>query len=186
MIKHDSYLSKINKKINKLYPNTTLTVVGSYRREKTDSGDIDVLITNKDNNKNVFNYFLELLEQDKYITTTLSHGIKKFMGMCILPKSSINRRLDVLYTTSEEYPFALLYFTGSGNFNTTLREYANTIGYRLNEYAIRHYNYEKKIIGDIIDVPFKNETDIFKFFKIPFIEPKEREKSILEKLLPTN
>lgn len=184
MIQHDKYLSKLSKKLNKLFPNTTLIVVGSYRREKKDSGDIDILITNKDNNTKVFDGLLKLMEEEKYITSTFSHGAKKFMGMCLLPKKTIHRRLDILYTPPKEYPFALLYFTGSGNFNTTLREYANTLNYRLNESSIRHYNLETKEIGEIIDVKFTNELDIFNFFKIPYIEPKNREKSTLEQLLP--
>lgn len=184
MNQHDKYLSKLSKKLNKLFPNTTLIVVGSYRREKTDSGDIDILITNKDNNAKVFDAFLKLMEDEKYITSTFSHGAKKFMGMCLLPKKNIHRRLDILYTPPTEYPFALLYFTGSGNFNTTLREYANTLGYRLNESSIRHYNLKAKEIGEIIDVKFINELDIFNFFKIPYIQPKNREKSTLQQLLP--
>lgn len=184
MIQHDKYLSKLSKKINKLFPNTSLIVVGSYRREKKDSGDIDILITNKDNNTKVFDAFFKLMEEEQYITSTFSHGAKKFMGMCLLPKKNIHRRLDILYTPPTEYPFALLYFTGSGNFNTTLREYANTLGYRLNESSIKHYNLETKEIGEIIDVKFTNELDIFNFFKIPYIEPKNREKSTLQQLLP--
>ena len=184
MIQHDKYLSKISKKLNKLFPNTTLIVVGSYRREKKDNGDIDILITNQDNNTKVFDAFLKLMEEEKYITSTFSHGSKKFMGMCLLPKKNIHRRLDILYTPPKEYPFALLYFTGSGNFNTTLREYANILGYRLNESSIRYYNLETKEIGNIIEVDFRNELDIFKFFKIPYIEPKNREKSTLQQLLP--
>ena len=183
MVLHNNFLFKISKKINKLFPNTKLIVVGSYRREKPDSGDIDILITNKDNNTKVFDGFLKLMEEEQYITSTFSHGAKKFMGMCLLPKKKVNRRLDILYTPPNEYPFALLYFTGSGNFNTTLREYANTLGYRLNESSIRHYNLEKKEIGKIIDVKFTNETDIFSFFKLPYIEPINRDKSTLQQLL---
>ena len=184
MIQHEQYLFKISTKLNKLYPNTKLTIVGSYRRETPDCGDIDILITNQDNNTNVFDAFLKLMEEEKYITSTFSHGSKKFMGMCLLPKKKTHRRLDILYTPPKEYPFALLYFTGSGNFNTTLREYANTLGYRLNESSIRLYNMEKKEVGKHIEVEFNNETDIFHFFKLPYIEPQNRDKSILEQLLP--
>jgi DNA polymerase IV (family X) len=42
------------------------------------------------------------------------------------------RRLDFLYTSPEEYPFAVLYFTGSKGFNTAMRQRALDLGYSLN------------------------------------------------------
>lgn len=183
---HQKYLQKINTQINKIYPNTQITIVGSYRRQKKESGDIDVLITNKDNNINVYQYLLELLEKEDYIKSSFSKGIKKFMGMCLIKNHTIHRRLDILYTTYQEFPFALLYFTGSSNFNTTMREYANNLGYRLNEYSLHHYDLENKKIGDVVDYNFTQEKDIFTFFNLPFIEPKYREKSILEKAISSN
>lgn len=38
-----------------------------------------------------------------------------------LNSESTARRLDFLYTPPEEYAFAILYFTGSKDFNTGMR-----------------------------------------------------------------
>ena len=40
-------------------------IVGSYRREKEDSGDIDIIITNSKNDKSIFNELLDYLKQEK-------------------------------------------------------------------------------------------------------------------------
>lgn len=178
---HNKFIQTVNIKINELYPGTQITMVGSYRRNKPDSGDIDLLITNDKNNKEVFELLIKILKQN-YITETLSLGSKKFMGICDLGKGN-NRRLDILYTSKEEYPFALLYFTGSSNFNTTMRDYANSIGYRLNEYNLKHYDITNKKVGKIVNHTFNSESDIFNYLNIPYIEPENREAKVLEKMI---
>ena len=39
-----------------------------------------------------------------------------------LPNALYARRVDFLFTTKEEFPFAILYFTGSKEFNTSVRK----------------------------------------------------------------
>ena len=46
------------------------------------------------------------------------------MGLGKINISPCYRRIDIMYTKPEEYPFAILYFTGSGDFNVKMREYA--------------------------------------------------------------
>ena len=46
------------------------------------------------------------------------------------------RHLDIVETTKEDYPFAILYFTGSGPFNVKMRKNALDQGYSINEYAM--------------------------------------------------
>ena len=57
-------------------------MVGSFRRESENSGDMDVLCTTKNKNTKLFNEIIEQLEDNKYITETLAKGEKKFMGIC--------------------------------------------------------------------------------------------------------
>jgi DNA polymerase/3'-5' exonuclease PolX len=73
-------------------------------------------------------------------------------------------RIDVRSVTKEQYPFALLYFTGSKQFNTTIRLHAKKMGYKLNEYNLGNFK------GDII----RTEKDIFKALKIKYLKPEER------------
>ena len=52
-----------------------------------------------------------------YLIDELALGPKKYNGVCRHRFSGIARRIDIMYTTPEEYPFAILYFTGSKEYN---------------------------------------------------------------------
>ena len=49
----------------------------------------------------------------------------------------IGRRIDIMYTKPQEYPFAILYFTGSMEFNVKMRGELLEKGLSLNEYGIK-------------------------------------------------
>ena len=74
-----------------------------------------------------------------------------------------------MYTKPEEYPFAILYFTGSGEFNQMMRKMVNDKGYTMNEYSIKHSDTGKKV-----DHVFTEEKDIFKFLEMGYVEPWQR------------
>ena len=46
------------------------------------------------------------------------------MGICQLDKKHKVRRIDIKAYPKDQYGFALLYFTGSGNFNRSMRLFA--------------------------------------------------------------
>lgn len=167
---HDKYLNKIileNKKVE------CINIVGSYRRKKESSGDIDLLIKikNKDDYIGILKEIVEKLEKDKYILEILACKDKKFMGIVKLKESGIiARRLDMLITYPEEYACALLYFTGSKEHNIKVRNKALKMGYTLNEHRM------EKIKPDVKDIPYFNcEKDIFDFLEMEYIEPHLRD-----------
>ena len=86
--------------------------------------------------------------------------------------AGIPRRIDVIYCSPLEYPFALLYFTGCGEFNIKMREYAKTKGYRLNEKGLFDIATDKKVAQ-----PFIDEKGIFDFLGIAYAEPRLRAES---------
>jgi DNA ligase (NAD+) len=147
-------------------------IVGSFRRGAFDSGDIDVIITSK--NDVVFKAFIDILIKEGIILPdgVLSRGKTKCLVVARLPGNPIARRVDFLYTSVEEYPFSVLYFTGSKLFNTSMRARAQTLGYTLNEHGI--YMMEGKTKGDKVDKVFKTEKDIFDFLHMGYKEPKDR------------
>ena len=121
--KHETLLKNALKKVNK---DAELTIAGSYRRRRKDSGDIDV-ITSKD--KTVYTRFVNKLKKDAYLIEDLAFGRKKYNGVSKVGRDGVGRRIDIMYTTPQEYPFAILYFTGSKEFNQMMRQEANTKGY---------------------------------------------------------
>ena len=146
-------------------------IVGSYRRGSQTSGDIDVIITSE--NKDVFVNFIDKLIEDNIIIEVLSRGPTKSLVICKLDENSIARRVDFLYSPRQEYAFAILYFTGSKEFNTVMRGYALTKGYSLNEHGL--YTKEKgKKKEDKLQHVFLTEKDIFDFLGLVYKEPDER------------
>ena len=161
--KHELYLKDILSKIDE---NSELTIAGSYRRQKKDSGDIDILLKSK--NKDVYQEFINRLIEDKYIVETLANGNKKFMGISTMDNKSF-RRIDIMYTKPEEYPFAILYFTGSAEFNVNMRNQLLEMGYTVNEYSVKRTDTKKKVSHK-----FLTEKDIFDYFEFEYIEPHNR------------
>tara|TARA_B100001094_G_scaffold71136_1_gene67507 strand:+ start:419 stop:2323 length:1905 start_codon:yes stop_codon:yes gene_type:complete len=162
--KHESILKIMLKKVD---PSAELTIAGSYRRNCADSGDIDVLL--KSENKGTYDKFIKKLKSIVYIIEDLAYGEKKYNGISKLGRSGIGRRIDIMYTKPEEYPFAVLYFTGSGDFNKMMREQINEKGMTINEYSLK--DIETK---EIVDHVFVEEKDIFDYLDMLYIEPWQR------------
>lgn len=147
-------------------------IVGSYRRGAQESGDIDVIITSPD--PRVFKSFVEDLKKAGVILPDgiLSFGPSKALVIGKLVGAPFARRLDFLYTNQEEYPFAVLYFTGSKIFNTVMRGRALSMGYSLNEHGMYKMDGKKK--GEKVAHVFKSEKDIFDFLGMEYREPVDR------------
>ena len=79
------------------------------------------------------------------------------------------RHLDIVETTKQDYPFAILYFTGSGPFNVKMRKNALEQGYSINEYAMT-----VKKTGERVNEIFNSEEDIFTFLNMKYKLPNER------------
>lgn len=149
------------------------TVVGSYRRGAASSGDIDVLLTlpdamPKNEQGALFLRMIDLFKEVGYIVDTLSSGPTKFLGYCQIEGMPV-RRLDLLMIPKAEYACAILYFTGSQQFNVAFRSYALEKGYTLNEHEL------KPTKEGVPAVPtFSTEQDIFAFLGLVYVEPTMR------------
>lgn len=159
----------IKKAIKQIDKEATFEMVGSYRRKAKDMGDIDILI----NNDKSFDLkaFIANLQKSGYIVETLASGKNKFMGICKWGPDMPARRIDVLVTDPHHYFFALLYFTGSYNFNIYMRRVALQKGLSLSEYGFKD-NKTKQFI-DTSDI-IKSEEDIFEYLEIPYVQPHKR------------
>jgi DNA polymerase beta len=158
-------------------------VVGSYRRGLESSGDIDVLITMNEgiDQKEAFSSYVDRLVKNGYILELLSEGGQKSFSVVKIAEKA--RRLDLLVVPNEQYPYALLYFTGSGDFNIAFRKHALKLGYTVNEH-------EMKLTGKVAEakeVPvFKYEAEIFAFLGLKYKEPKQRLGASSVELLSAN
>lgn len=153
----------------------TGTLVGSYRREAPNSGDIDMILTypeavTETYAQTLFGRFIYNLTAAGYIVDVLASGPKKWMGYVRLVGSeTIVRRLDLLLTPPHEFPFAILYFTGSDQFNIAFRRWSIQKGYTLNEHGIKPLN------SSAPPPPMmREEADIFRFVGLKYVAPSER------------
>jgi DNA polymerase beta len=148
-------------------------ICGSYRRGVPDSGDIDVLISHSKHLDNIskqkyLQKLVKRLKETGFILDSLtSDGAKKYMGVCRIDSSPYGRRIDIRCVDFSAYYAALLYFTGSKNFNILVRNRALELGYSLNEYSLTKKEDNKKII-------LNSEKELFEILDIDYIKPTER------------
>ena len=164
-------------------PRLLATVCGSYRRGRSSCGDIDILLTHPDYDAGAcakkaptfLADFVSTLTAKGFFTHELGLGTHKYTGVCALPTpGSLHRRIDVLWIPYEEYPFALLYFTGSGFFNIQMRKVALDLGYSLNEHGLFPIDPETKAItGPSVRV--NTERDVFRVLRMKYRTPPERD-----------
>jgi DNA polymerase (family X) len=84
---------------------------------------------------------------------------------------------DLRVVTQEEFPTALVYFTGSKSHNTQLRARAESLGLKLNEYGLF-----KRTKGEADSdprtgdkLPLRDEADLYRALGLQFIPPEMRE-----------
>ena len=165
----DNFSIALRAALSKLdFPGQQMEIVGSYRREKQNSGDIDVILTDAAGNKNLLADFAAELEKEKLIEAFLTRGATKIMAVARLPGGKA-RRMDLMFAPPKEYPFAVLYFTGSAAFNIGTRLRALELGLSLSEHG-----FKDRKTGDAVDMSVKNEKDIFKILGIAYKAPAAR------------
>ena len=166
-----SFLLSILSEIDK---NLFGIVCGSYRRLKLISGDVDFIIvspkykTKEDTNKSnmIFQLITKLKESNFIYDSLTDDNVKtKYMGL-FKWKSRKLMRIDIRFIPYESYYPAIMYFTGSKNFNKKIRQTAITLGYTLNEYGL--FDENKKMFT------IKSEKNIFDILGLEFIPPENR------------
>lgn len=167
--------------------NTELISIGcgSYRRQKSTCGDVDVLVTHPDgkSHKGVFNKLIDGLKSQGFLTDDLvsneeNGNQKKYMGVCRLPgPGQKHRRLDIIVVPYSEFACALMYFTGSAHFNRSMRALAKTKGMSLSEHSLNKdvvRNGSVKVNAGY-PLPTPTERHIFEILGLPFREAHERD-----------
>lgn len=146
----------IREKLQAIVKEGIVEVCGSVRRRKEIVRDIDILVGGGDSQE-VTTFFTSLPEIDEVIAS----GETK--TSCRL-KSGIEADLRIV--SSKEFPYALMYFTGSKEHNVKLRGIAKKKGFKLNEYGLFE--------GENL-VKMKNEEAIYRMLGLAYIPPELRE-----------
>ncbi|KAJ3041246.1 hypothetical protein HK097_002307 [Rhizophlyctis rosea] len=158
-------------------------IAGSYRREKEESGDVDVVLTHGGyvtkgrDEKGKLGVVVRALEELGVLVDDLSEGDLSYQGIGKLPGRNADgskrryRRIDIRLFPLGQYPYALMHYTGSDNFNREMRMRAIERGLKLSEYGL----WRKEDDGTEKEVCFpKEEKDIFEALGMGFVEPRDR------------
>ncbi|MCK9614875.1 MAG: DNA polymerase/3'-5' exonuclease PolX [Candidatus Omnitrophica bacterium] len=149
-----------------------IEVAGSVRRKKDTIKDIDILVTSK-KPKEVMDKFIHL----DLVKEVLAHGETK---SSVIAKEN-NMQVDLRVLKHESFGSALLYFTGSKEFNIRLRQLAIKMGYKINEYGVFPATSMKNTGGPASGgqkdkkLAGKTEEEIFSLLKMAYIPPELRE-----------
>ncbi|QDS74610.1 hypothetical protein FKW77_008604 [Venturia effusa] len=176
----------VKEALARLDPAFEATIMGSYRRGASDSGDIDIIITKPGvgiqqiRDTVVGRLIPQLLEQG-FLKFGLATGDEtsgsKWHGCSCLPTSTVWRRIDFLFVPSDEMGAALIYFTGNDIFNRSMRLLASKKGMRLNQRGLytnvlRGKQRQKVTEGELIEG--KDEKRIFEILGVPYRPPEHR------------
>ncbi len=133
-----------------------VVVAGSYRRRKETVGDLDILITCR-NDSPVMDRFVGYDEVEEVV----EHG--KTRSMVILQSGL---QVDLRVVPEVCYGAALYYFTGSKAHNIAVRRIAQGKKLKINEYGV--FRGDDRIAG-------ATEEEVFEKVGLPFIPPELRE-----------
>ena len=152
----------IREKVKSLDPEAEFEVCGSYRRGRELCGDVDIVIATS-----VRDLLIELVQKTGVFTHTFSLSSHKFMGLG--KAREVYRRIDVYVCSPREFWFAVLYFTGSANYNRMLRMAAMKKGLHLSNTDMH------EVANGKAPVAPKCEEDIIEFLGFPRISLQERD-----------
>ncbi len=135
-----------------------MEIAGSLRRKKETVKDIDIIICAEENSRQkIMDVFTSL---DRVIDIIGKGETKSSVKL----ESGIN--CDLRIVSEEQYPYALMHFTGSKEHNTVLRGHSKKLGLKQNEYGL--------FKGET-NIPCKNEEEIYRNLNMDFIPPEMRE-----------
>jgi len=138
-------------------------LAGSVRRRKETIGDIDIIgCAKKKDWKKILDQVLKMQQVGRVL-------VKGETKISFLLKQTTTQ-VDIRLVNEDEYGAALLYFTGSKQFNVKLRTWAKAKGWKVNEYGVFDAKTEKKLAG-------KTEEEIFGCFDMQFVPPELREEN---------
>jgi DNA polymerase (family 10) len=133
-----------------------VSLAGSLRRSAETVKDIDIVSSSAAPEK-LAGYFASLPQ----VATVSAHGITK---VSVTLHTGINADLRIV--ADQEFPHALLHFTGSKEHNTVLRSRAKEIGLKINEYGLWR---------GAKDIVCHSEEEIFSHLNLTYIPPELRE-----------
>ena len=139
------------------------STAGSLRRHREVIGDIDLLASSKAPAE-----VIDFFTSQPGILNVIAKGETK---ASVLLEDGI--QCDLRVVADKEFPFALMYFTGSKEHNIVMRQRAIERGLRLNEYGLFRSDSETR--DPALLVACGTEEEVFEKLGLHFVPPELRE-----------
>ncbi|KAF7728248.1 hypothetical protein EC973_006529 [Apophysomyces ossiformis] len=166
-----------------------VTPVGGYRRGKEENGDLDIIISSTKSTEGLLRRLVDSLVQKEYIrhklwfsdanSKTMGHHIaeraagpsarKRVMDGLDKPSKGILRQVDLIVAGPNEYITAVLGWTGSRQFERSLRDYAA----KEKNMSVSSEKMTLDTIPRQRIIP-KSEEEAFEKLGMPWLEPEMR------------
>jgi DNA polymerase (family 10) len=142
--------------LKKIHEAKKVSIAGSLRRRKETVRDIDILVVSNNPKK-----ITDAFTKEPSVKEIIAKGETKSSL-----RTNDEVQVDCRVVEEKSFGAALLYFTGSKDFNIKLRQIAIKKGLKLNEYGI--FKKERYLAG-------KSEEEMFNTLGLAYIEPELRE-----------
>ncbi len=141
-------------------------IVGSYRRGEEKSGDVDILVYSPHVN---ITGLVNALQT--FIVERLTETATMFEGLFRLSNKLYAHRIDIKLSSIQAWPFMMLYFTGSQQFNILMRSRAISLGLKLNEVGLT-------IVQTGEYIPLHSEEEVFRYLGLKYLTPEQRMRNL--------
>jgi DNA polymerase/3'-5' exonuclease PolX len=162
----NSFIDKFNKKNN---TNINIYTAGSYRLGKSNSKDIDLILSiqkkEKQNLEIIFKNIINTLIHDDILFDYVNISKNQIFG--IIKVNNVFRHIDLRLIDEKYLPYYQLYFGSGEQFSRLIRQFAKDKGFKLTNKEFLDIRKNKKI-------KVKSEQDIFKKLGLNYVEPENR------------
>ncbi len=146
----------IRDRLEEKLPGSLIEICGSIRRRKEVIRDLDILVAGGDREALSLAFTTLAGIEEIYLTGDTKTSVRLISGI----------DADLRIVEPHEFPFALMYFTGSKEHNVRLRGIAKKLNLKLNEYGLFH--------GDS-PVTADSEEHVYHRLGLDYIPPELRE-----------
>ncbi|EIW53979.1 Nucleotidyltransferase [Trametes versicolor FP-101664 SS1] len=173
----------VMRELDALEPGCVSTIVGGYRRGKTESNDVDIVFTHPDAGKvkGLCKRFVKHLHERGMVThvmhlssfhahdplrTTHWDTLEKSLTVFVLPRAgAVRRRLDLIFAPPEVYWTAVVGWSGSIMFQRDLRQWAkDRCGMKFDSSGITR-RYDSKEFHP------RTEKEVFELLGLEWVDP---------------
>ncbi|KAI8997789.1 hypothetical protein BDB01DRAFT_57375 [Pilobolus umbonatus] len=175
----------ISKEVTVVSSKSEVVAVGGYRRGKTENGDLDIIISTGDsqtaeellnklvdtltNNGYIKHILLTSHKRNKHASSTTFGNEVKCISAFMQPSKHILRQVDLIVAENSELVTTILGWTGSRQFERSLREYAKKEKSLLVNNQGIYKEADKKYQLEVT-----SEEEAFKIIGVPYLTPEFR------------